>query len=91
MPFRHHLDVEQAGVARGRADGIRQIELISRAFAREAAQLAQRELDVARSEFDRVIEIFEIATFPDFGRASLTSFLLADAHAFGIVAMGTER
>ena len=71
VPLRHHLDVEPAGVARGRADGVVEVELLGRAFAREPAQAPQRDLDVARAEFDRVVEVAVLALVPDLHRAAV--------------------
>src|SRR4029079_13011638 len=61
-----------------------------RAFAGEAAQAAQRDLDVASAELDLVVEIAEGALLPDLERAPLAA-LSADAHALGIVAAIAER
>ena len=47
--LRAHLDVEIAVVG-GRTDGVVEIELLGRALARETAQPAQRQADVARPE-----------------------------------------
>ena len=87
-----HLDVEIAAlravdrdrVGRGRARS-------RRAVARELAQPAQRDLDVARAELDVVVEVLEFALVPDLDRAAVAALVLADAHAFGIVAVGAER
>ena len=38
----------------------------------------------------RVVEIPELAPVPDFHRAAVAAFVLADAHAFRIVAIGAE-
>src|SRR3546814_1660979 len=62
---RHLLTIEVAGVARRRADGVVDVEYIRRAFAREAAQPTQCDLDVARAEFDGIVEIAEVALLPD--------------------------
>ena len=72
-------------------DGGVEIELVRRAGARELAQAAQRDLDVADAELDIAVEILELALVPDLHRAAVAVLLLADAHAFGIVAVGAER
>ena len=61
------------------------------ALADPAAQPLQRDLDVARAKLDAVVEILELAPVPDFHRAAMAAFGLADAHAFRIVAIGAER
>ncbi len=71
-------------------DGARQVELLLRALAHPAAQPLQRHLDVARAEFDGVVEIPELAPVPHLDGAAVAALVLADAHAFGIVAIGAE-
>ena len=90
VPLRPHQDVEIAFV-RGALDGAVEVELVRRAGAREFAQPAQRDLDVAGAEFDVAGEILELALVPDLDRAEIAVAVLADAHAFGIVAVGAER
>ena len=51
VPLRHHLDVQPAGVGGGGADGVVEVQLLRGALARELAQPAQRDLDVARAQF----------------------------------------
>src|SRR5436305_8585396 len=89
MPLGAHADVEPA-LARGAVDRLVEIELLGRAFPREAAQAAQRDLDVAGAELDLVVEIAERALLPDLERAALAAFA-ADAHPFRIVAGIAER
>ena len=89
MPLGPHADVEPA-LARGAVDRLVEIELLGRAFAGEAAQAAQRDLDVARAQLDLVVEIAERALLPDLERAALAA-LSADADALGIVAAIAER
>ena len=72
-------------------DGGVEIEFVGRAGAREFAQAAQRDLDVADAELDIAVEILELAAVPDLHRAVVAVLLLADADAFGIVAVGAER
>ena len=52
VPLGPHLDVEPA-LARGAVDRRVEVELVGRAFAGEAAQPAQRDLDVAGAELAR--------------------------------------
>src|SRR5439155_14946562 len=75
---------------RGFPDGGVEIEFVGGAGAGEFAQPPQRHLDVADAKFDVAVEIFEFAAVPDLYGAEIAVLLLADAHAFGIVAMGTE-
>src|SRR3546814_5636220 len=49
-PLRAHADVEPA-LPRGAVDRTGDVELVGRAFARDLAQTAQRDLDVAGAEF----------------------------------------
>jgi hypothetical protein len=69
----------------------RMIELIRGAGARELAQPAQRDLYVARAELDVVGEVLEFALVPHLHGAEIPVAVLADAHAFGIVAVGAVR
>ncbi len=68
VALRHHLDIQQAGVARGGADGIVQVQLVGGSGAGEFAQAAQGNLDIAGAQLDTVIEILEVALFPDLDR-----------------------
>ena len=47
------------------------VELVGRAFAGELAQATQRDLDVARTEFQRIVEIAVRALVPDFYGAAV--------------------
>src|SRR5690606_28848802 len=60
------------------------------ALAHPAAKPLQRHLDVAGAELDRIVEIPEFALVPDLDRAAMAALVLADAHAFGVVAIGAE-
>ena len=51
---------------------------------------SQRDLDVARAELDRIVEVAVLALVPDLDRAAVARLLLADAHAFRVVAVGAE-
>src|SRR3546814_11228570 len=59
-------------------------DLVGRALARKFAQAAERDLDVAGAEFLGVVEILELALFPDLQRA-LVLALAADPHALGVI------
>ena len=76
---------------RGALDGAVEVELVGRAGAGEFAQPAQRDLDVAGAELDVAGEIPELALVPDLHGAEIAVLVLADAHAFGIIAVGAER
>src|SRR5579862_6075179 len=90
VPLRPHQDVEIA-LVRGALDGAVEIELLRRAGAGESAQAAQRDLDVAGAELDVAVEIAKLTLVPHFYGAEIAVGVLADAHAFGIVAVGAER
>src|SRR3954453_5677332 len=79
---------------RSRTDRAGQIEFEFGPLTRELAQSAQRELDIARAEFDRVVEIAELAPVPHLDRGAIAAFLAllaADAHPFRVVAESAER
>src|SRR5208282_4758851 len=88
-PLRAQLHVDIALVG-GRADRSVEVELLGRALASEPAQPAQRELDVARTEFGVAVEIPELALVPDFDGAAAAAPVLADPNALGVVAVGPE-
>src|SRR6202011_1059257 len=71
VPLRYELEVEHTAVARRGVDRAVEIELLGRPLARELAQLAQRELQVARTELDRVVEVAIFAPLPDLQRVPL--------------------
>ena len=91
MPLRHHFQIQPAGIARGGANGVFQVQLIRRTGARELAQFTQRHFEIARAELHAVVEIFVFALIPHFDRAAVTRLLLADTHTFRIVAVRAER
>ena len=90
-PLGDHLDVEIARVARRRADGVGHVELDLGALARELAQAAQCQLDVARADLDGVVEVLVLALVPHLDRTALAVLVLADAHAFRVETVGAER
>src|SRR5215216_50757 len=67
-----------------------EIELLGRAGACEFAQAAQRDLDVAGAKLDLVVEILELALVPYLDGAEVAALVLADAHAFRVVAPGAK-
>src|SRR4029077_19514836 len=85
-----HVHVEIAVVG-GFPDGGVEVEFVRCAGARKLAQPSQRDLDVADAELDIAVEILEFAAIPHLHGAEIAVLLLADADAFGIVAMGAER
>ena len=85
----NQLDVEIAGIGRG-FDGVVKVQHIGLAIAGEFPQAAQGHFDVARAQFDTVIEVFIVALVPDFDGLEVFVFVLADADAFGVVAVGTK-
>src|SRR5262249_58788130 len=84
-----HEDVERAFVG-GAVDGAAEVEPLRRAGAGELAQAAERDLDVARAELDLVVEVLELAPIPHLHGTEVAVAVLADAHAFGVVAVGAE-
>src|SRR5262249_57166979 len=90
VPLGPELEIQIAAV-RGLLDGALEIEFFRRPGAREFPQPAQRDLDVAGAELDRVVEIAELAFVPDLHSAETAVALLADAHALGVVAVGAIR
>ena len=89
-PLGAHVDVE-VGLLRCRADGVLEVEFFRRALSREFSQAPQRNLDVARAELDRIVEVLVFALVPDLDRAAVARALLADADALGIEPVGPER
>ena len=87
----HELEVEPAGVLRGRLDRVVHVELEIGAFAREAAQSAQRDLDVARADLDAVVVVAVAAHLPDLDRRLSALARAADADAFRMRAAVAER
>src|SRR5260221_5798173 len=83
-----HFDVEPAARARRGIDGVGERQLVGHARPRKSAQAAQRDLDVARAQFDLVVEIREFALVPDLDGAAIAAAVLADAHALRIEAVG---
>src|SRR5690606_28640066 len=89
-PFRARPDV-QIAVLGGGPDGPGKVELLLRSVTHPTAKPFQCDLDVARTKLDAIVEIAELAPVPNLDGPAVTTFLLADAHALGIVAIGTER
>ncbi len=52
---------------------------------------SERQLDVARPEFRVAVEVLELPAVPDLDGAAPAAFVLADAHALRVVAIGAER
>src|SRR5690606_17217752 len=50
----------------------------------------QGNLDVAGAEFHRIVEVAELALVPHLYRPPMAAFVLADPHAFGVVAISAE-
>jgi len=90
VPLRHQLQIQQPAVACRGVDGALQIQLLSRALARELAQPAQRQLEVARAELDAVVEVAVLAQLPHLHRAPLATGVVADADALRVEAARAE-
>ena len=90
VPFRAQADIEHAAFARGGRDRAVEIEFLGRAFAGEAAQAAQRDLEIARTEFGVAVEVAVDALLPDLGGHAAAA-LRADPDAARVVPAGAER
>src|ERR1700733_6912479 len=88
--FGPELDVDIAFV-RGRPDRTVQIELFGHALAGESPKPSERQLDVPRSKLRVAVKVLELPAVPDLDGAGPAAFVLADAHALGMVAIGAER
>ena len=88
-PLGAGFDVKIA-VFGGGADGAIHVKLVCRAVARPSAQALKGDLDVARAQLDIVVKIAKLALVPDLDRALMARFVLTDAHALGVVAMGAK-
>jgi hypothetical protein len=87
----HHLQIQVSGIFRGGSDGVVHIEFFRGTCAREAPQTPQRHLDVAGTQFDRIVQIAEFATIPYFHCAAIARDGLTDPHALGVIPVGSER
>src|SRR3989338_1230814 len=87
--FRAGLHIQPAMIGGG-ADGAIEVQFVRRPVARPFPQAAQRNLDVAGAEFLLVIQIAEFALVPDLDRALVAALVLADPHAFGVVAISAK-
>src|SRR5712692_11207086 len=88
--LRPHVDV-QISLLRRAGDRVFQVELLRRAFPCETSQPSQGDFDVPRAELDRIVEVAILARIPHLHRAAVARALLADAHAFRVVALRAER
>jgi len=68
-----------------------QVQLFGGPVTGPAAQAFQGHFDVAGAQLNRVIQVLELALVPDFDRALVAAFFLADTHAFGVVAISAKR
>ncbi len=64
--------------------------VLGHALAREPAQPAQRDLDVARVELDVAVEVAKRALVPDLDRAARAAAVLPDPDALRVVAVCAE-
>jgi hypothetical protein len=90
-PFGNEMQIQVAGVLCRAGNRAVHVELFRNAFACEATEPPQRDLDVARVELDVAVEVAERALVPDLDRAAVAAAFLADPDAFGVVAVGAER
>ena len=83
-------NIEIAILCRG-IDRAFEVELRRSSIAGPTTQAAQRDFNIAGAQLNLIVEIFILALVPDFDRATVAAFLLADPHAFGIIAIGPKR
>ena len=88
--FGARLNVKIAVFGRG-PDGAVKVQFVCRPFAGPLAQTFQGHLDRARADLAGVVQIAELAFVPDLDRPLMARFVLTDAHALGVVAVGAER
>ncbi len=91
MALRAHHQIEPAGILCGGRDGAVQIEFLGRTFAGEAAQTAQRDLDVARAQLDGIVQVAVLTLFPHLDRSAVARRFATDTDAFRVVAVVAER
>ena len=72
-------------------DGAIKVELFGRASAREFSQTTKCKFDIARAEFNLIIEILELPFVPNLDGAKIPVGILADANAFRIVSIRAVR
>ena len=72
-------------------DGAVDIQFFCSALAGEFPQTAQRDLDIARAQFDLIVEVLVLALLPYLGRLALARSGIAHANAFGVIAARAER
>jgi len=90
MPLGHHLNVQIAGIGRGAADGVVQVQLHLMPLARKFAQAAQCHLDVAGAQFLRVVIVAVGALVPHLHGAFVATFVLPYAYALRVVPVSAK-
>src|SRR5579863_3092374 len=83
------MHVDEAALCAARDRGV-EIKLLGRAFARETAEPAQRDLHRTGPESLVAVEVLKIASVPDFHRAAMPAPVLADPDALRVLAIGAE-
>ena len=89
----------QPALTRGAVDGGVHVELVGGAFAREAAQAAQRDLDVARAELAVAVEVAKLDLLPPHDPVAVHGSILAaragtadyDGWESGLVDLSRDR
>ena len=74
VALRHHLDVEVPRIAGCGTYGVVEVEHLLGASAGKLAQTAQRNLDVARAQLQRIIQIGVLALVPHLDRTAVATF-----------------
>jgi len=71
-------------------DGAIEVQFVLGALAGELAQAAQGDLDIARADLHRVVEVPVLALIPHLDRLALALAGIANANALRVVAAGAE-
>ena len=90
VPLRHHFYIQKACIAGCRTDRVIQIQLFGRAGASELSQASQGNFDVARTQLNGVIQIFEVAFVPDL-YGLLVASIWANTNTFGVISLLSKR
>src|SRR5680860_112137 len=85
MALGHHLQVEITRITSCRPNSVVKIQLVCGTLACELAQPPKRYLDVADAQGNAVVQILELALFPNLNGPSMAAFFLADAVPLSLI------